>query len=165
MLLLLKTFFEIVALRKGPEAVPSSMLVLSVAIALMLFSSIAAVSLVGVREQQNYLLTFLAYGLGLAFYAAIIFLAGHANRMLAAISSIIACGSLITLMFVAEFLLLDPLLGRNVAGLVATLIIFWSVPVEGHIMARAIDRHWFVGIGIAMLAFILQYGLQAAGSA
>ena len=27
----------------------------------------------------------------------------------------------------------------------------WSVPVEGHIIARAIDRHWYLGIAIAVL--------------
>ena len=51
------------------------------------------------------------------------------------------------------------------AGLIATLIIFWSVPVEGHIMARAIGQHWFIGIGIAVIAFMLQYGIQSAARA
>jgi len=31
------------------------------------------------------------------------------------------------------------------------------VPVEGHIIARAIDRHWYVGIVIAVGVFIFQY--------
>ncbi len=162
MLLLLKTFAEIIALRKGPDAVPASWIVFSVALALMMLSSFAAVAFVGVREGHDYSLAFLAYAAGIAFYAGIVLLFGHGGRMLQALSSIIACGSLITLAFVAEFALLSPLLGRGGAGLIATLIIFWSVPVEGHIMARAIDQHWFIGIVIAMIAFIMQYGLQSA---
>ncbi|MGB5244975.1 MAG: hypothetical protein WBM54_01440 [Woeseia sp.] len=162
LLLLFKTFVDILALRKGPQHVPPSGVVLLIAIAMLLFSSYAAATLVGVREGHSYALAFLAYLLGIAFYAAIIFVSGHAARMMSAISSIIACGALITLSFVAAFVLLGPLLGPNVAGLIATLIIFWSVPVEGHIMAVTINQHWFVGIGIAMIAFVLQYGLQTA---
>jgi hypothetical protein len=82
--------------------------------------------------------------------------------MLQALSAIIACGSIITMAFVAEYMLVSPLLGEQVAGTVATLIIFWSVPVEGHIIARAIRQHWFVGIVISMVAFILQIGFQSA---
>lgn len=165
MLLLLKTFIDVLALRKGPESVPSSLLVLAIALSMMVISSFAAATLIDVSAERNYLATFGAYGLGIAFYGAVIYLTGHAARMLAAISTIIACGSLITLLFVAEFVLLGPLLGRDVAGLIATLIIFWSVPVEGHIMARAIGQHWFVGIGIAVIAFMLQYGIQSAARA
>ncbi|NNE61241.1 MAG: hypothetical protein HKN35_10120 [Woeseia sp.] len=135
---------------------------LLISVAMFLLSSFAAITLIAVSEDTNYFLTLLSYVLGLAFYAAIIFVSGHAGRMLSAISSIIACGAMITLLFVIEFSLFEPLLGRDIAGLFATLIIFWSVPVEGHIIAAAISQHWFVGIVIAMIAFILQYGLQSA---
>jgi hypothetical protein len=37
-----------------------------------------------------------------------------------------------------------------------TLILLWSIPVEGHIIARAIDRHWYVGIGAALAVFVFQ---------
>jgi hypothetical protein len=64
------------------------------------------------------------------------------------------------LLFVAEYVLLRPFLGARIAGIIATLIIFWSVPVEGHIISRAIGQHWFVGIAIAIAAFVLQIGIQ-----
>ena len=161
MLLLLKTFIDIIALRRGPEAIPSSWLVLLVALLLMIGSSYAAITLIDVPGERDHFVTWSAYGLGIGFYAAVIYLSGKPSRLLPAISSIIACGSLITLLFVAEFVLVAPLLGREFAGLIATLIVFWSVPVEGHIVARAIDQHWFVGIVIAIVAFTLQYGLQS----
>lgn len=165
MLLLLKTFIEVLALRKGPESIPSSSLVLGFALVMMLVSSYAAATLIEISAERDYLATYGAYGLGIAFYGAVIYLSGHASRLLAAISTIIACGSLITLLFVAEFVLLGPLLGRDVAGLIATLIIFWSVPVEGHIMARAMGQPWIVGIVTAVIAFMLQYGIQSAARA
>jgi hypothetical protein len=61
--------------------------------------------------------------------------------------------------------LFRPFLGAGAAGVVAALIILWSVPVEGHIISRAIQQHWFVGIAIAVAAFILQLGFQSVLSA
>jgi hypothetical protein len=49
-----------------------------------------------------------------------------------------------------------------VTGLVANLILLWSVPVEGHIIARAISRHWYIGVLIAIAVFVLQYILYNA---
>jgi len=75
------------------------------------------------------------------------------------ISAILGCGALISLAFVAEFVLFTPFLGQSISALVAQLILLWSVPVEGHIIARAIDRHWYVGILIAISVFALQFVL------
>jgi len=161
LLILLRTFIDIIALRKGPDSVPKSWLVFALSLLLMVVSTYAAVMLVGVEEGRNLPMTFFSYALGVFFYAAVILLSGHAERMLQAISCIIACGSIITVFFVAAFTLLGPVFGREFAAVVATLIVFWSVPVEGHIMARAIGQHWYVGIGIAIAAFVLQLGLQS----
>ncbi len=162
MLLLLKTFLDVIALRKGPDSIPGSWLVFMVALFLMAVSSYVAVALIDNEEPRNHALTFFAYALGLLFYAAVIYVSGKAGRVLQAITTIIACGSIITVFFVGAFAVLSPVVGQKFAALVATLIIFWSVPVEGHIMARTLDQSWFVGIVIAIAAFVLQFGLQSA---
>lgn len=162
MLLLLKTFLDVIALRKGPDSIPGSWLVFVVALVLMTVSSYVAVALIDSEEQRNYGLTFFAYAMGLLFYAAVIYVSGKAGRVLQAVTTIIACGSIITVFFVGAFAVLSPVFGQKFAALVATLIIFWSVPVEGHIMARTLDQSWFVGIVIAIAAFVLQFGLQSA---
>jgi hypothetical protein len=63
------------------------------------------------------------------------------------------------------FLVSDTALGyvaqEPTVQLVGTLILLWSVPVEGHIIARAIDRPWFVGIIMAIAVFIIQLYLYA----
>lgn len=162
LLLLLRTFVDIIALRKGPDSVPASSLVLAITLVMMGVSSYAATVLIDAGEaERDYAMTFLAYGLGILFYAAIILISGRAGRMLQSITSIIGCGAVITVFFVAGFVVCEPLIGRDGAAVVATLILLWSVPVEGHIIARAIDQHWFVGIAIAMTAFVLQYVLQS----
>lgn len=81
---------------------------------------------------------------------------GFAHRLLPTVSSLMACGSILTICMVATFVLLSPLIGSQGAAVVAWLILIWSVPVKGHIIARAIERHWYVGIAIALAIFIVQ---------
>jgi hypothetical protein len=162
LLLLLRTFLDIIALKKGPEHLPRSWLLLSLAVSLMAIASFSAMVLIEPLTEQDYELTLLTNGLGAGFYAGVLLVAGRSRRILQTLTSVIGCGAILTLLFAAEFVLFQPLLGAGVAGIVAALIIFWSVPVEGHIISRAIDRHWFVGIAIAIAAFILQYGFQSA---
>ena len=73
------------------------------------------------------------------------------------ISSIMACGSILTILMVIAAVIIAPIFGGAVAGIVVWLILFWSVPVKGHIIARAIERHWYIGIAIALTIFIMQY--------
>jgi len=129
----------------------------------MLFvSSYCAATLIEGMRSQNQFMTFFGYTLGLIFYGSVLFITGYAGRMLQTISAIVACGALITLLYVVEYLLFKAIFGVEIASLVGILIIFWSVPVEGHIIARAIQQHRFVGITIAMVALILQLGFQSA---
>jgi hypothetical protein len=44
-------------------------------------------------------------------------------------------------------------------------MLLWSVPVEGHIIARAMGRHWYIGILIAITVFVLQFVIYSAMSA
>ncbi len=148
-------------LRKSPEQVPDSWLVFLFALVLMQFSSFVAATLINLGEDHSHLLTLMTNLLGMGIYAAILFVTGFFHRFVPVVSAIIACGSILTLLFVAAYVLLNPFLGGNIAVIVATLIIIWSVPVEGHIIARGIDQHWYIGIAIAMIVFIVQYAFQS----
>ncbi len=148
-------------LRKSPEQVPDSWLVFLFALVLMQFSSFVAATLINLGEDHSHLLTLMTNLLGMGIYAAILFVTGFFHRFVPVVSAIIACGSILTLLFVAAYVLLNPFLGGNIAVIVATLIIIWSVPVEVHIIARGIDQHWYIGIVIAMIVFIVQYAFQS----
>jgi CBS domain containing-hemolysin-like protein len=130
------------------------------ALGLMILASFSAMVLIDPDGTQDHGAIFLSGLLGLAFYSMVLVATGHFDRFLQTISAIIACSSILTLLFVAEYVLLRPCLGARIAGIIANLIIFWSVPVEGHIISRAIGQHWFVGIAIAIAAFVLQIGIQ-----
>jgi len=149
-------------LRKGPEHVPDSWLVFLFALLLMQFASFVAATFINLGDDYSHLLTFITNLLGLGIYAAILFVTGFFKRFVPIVSSILACGSILTLLFVAAYVMLNPFLGGEIAVIIATLIIIWSVPVEGHIIARGIEQHWYIGIVIAMIVFILQYAFQSA---
>jgi hypothetical protein len=149
-------------LRKGPAQVPDSWLVFLFALGLMQFASFVAATLINLGENYSHLLTLITNLLGMAIYSAVLFLTGNLRRFVPIMSAVIACGSILTLLFVAAYVLLNPFLGADFAVVVATLIIIWSIPVEGHIIARGIEQHWYIGIVIAMTVFITQYAFQSA---
>jgi hypothetical protein len=71
-------------------------------------------------------------------------------------SAIIGCGALLMSVFVGAYVFLQPFIGAGLMTLVAWLILLWSVSVKGHIIASAIDRHWYIGLSIAVAVFVLQ---------
>jgi len=156
---LVRTLFDIVLLRKGPDSIPRSAVLFILIVGFWLFSSLAALALIPGFDEQDFLVGLFANLVGIVCYAAVVFASGHPPRVLQTVSAILGCGALISLAFVAEFVLFTPFFGQSISALVAQLILLWSVPVEGHIIARANDRHWYIGILIAICVFILQFVL------
>jgi hypothetical protein len=99
--------------------------------------------------------------LGLVCYVFVLALSGHSSRSLQTLAALIGVGAIITFAMLAELILLTPFLGADLANLGAILVLFWSVPVKGHIIARAIERHWYLGIVIAMFIFVLQFAFSS----
>ena len=157
MLPLVRTLFEIVLLRKGPDSIPRSAVLFSMILGLWLLSALVVLALIEQFDESDFLLSLFAGLVGVLCYAAVVVISRHSSRVLQTISAVLGCGALISLAFVAEFVLFTPFLGQSITGIVAQLILLWAVPVEGHIIARAIDRHWYVGILIAISVFVLQF--------
>jgi hypothetical protein len=154
---LVRTLFEIVLLRKGPDSIPRSAVLFILTIVLWLFSALAVLALIEQFDESDFLLNLFAGLVGILCYAAVVVISGHSSRVLQTVSAVLGCGALISMAFVAEFVLFTPFLGQSITGIVAQLILLWAVPVEGHIIARAIDRHWYVGILISISVFVLQF--------
>ncbi len=156
MLPLIRRLFDIILLRKGPEDLPRSWFLLLLIVALWLFSALASLALIEPIEEADFFLGIFSAAVGVICYASLVVISGHSERLTQTVSAIVGCGALITFIFIAEYVLLLPLLGTVITGLIANLILLWSVPVEGHIIARAIDRDWYIGILIAVLVFAMQ---------
>lgn len=161
---LIKTLFEVTLLRKGPEDIPDSWILFFLIVVLWLFSGLAGVALIDTFDESEFLLGLFNGMIGILCFASLVVVSGHAERLLQTISAIVGCGALISFAVVAEYVLLMPFLGELSTSVIATLTIFWSVPVKGHIIARAINRHWYIGILIAVAVFSLQFAVAGVMS-
>lgn len=131
------------------------------AVGLWVFSSLAGLALIDRLDETDFFLGLFSGITGISCYASVVVLGGFSPRLIQTVTALIGCGAIIFLTFVAQYILFLPFVGEEVSGLAANLILLWSVPVEGHIIARAIDRHWYVGILIAISVFVLQYILYS----
>jgi len=160
-LALFETLFAIIRLKKGPDAIPYSWFLCLITMTMWLFAGLAMTAVTEELGEADFLLGTFTGVVGLACYASIIVLSGHTPRLLQTVTAILGCGAMLSLLFIAGDVLLAPILSASVANLVVTLILLWSIPVEGHIIARAIDRHWYVGIVAAMAVFVFQLFVYA----
>lgn len=161
MLALVETLFAIIRLKKGPDAIPYSWFLCLITMTMWLFAGLAMTAMTEELGEADFLLGTFTGVAGLACYASIIVLSGHTPRLLQTVTAILGCGAVLSLLFIVGNVLLAPLLGASVTDLVVTLVLLWSIPVEGHIIARAIDRHWYVGIVAAMAVFVFQLFLYS----
>lgn len=157
---LLKTLIEIIFLRKGPEAIPYSSVLAGLIVAFWLTSSVIVSLLLQEDGESGFFRGLFISIVAIAAYAAVLVMMRKSRRMLQTFSAILGCGALISLAAAAGVVIFRYVLDETSAALIALLIIFWSVPVEGHIIARAIDRHWYEGIVIAALVFVLQLYIE-----
>ena len=143
-------------LRKGPEDVPASWLVLFFAVGLLALSFFSSAVLIDDSANDSLSLSFLVTVSSYVLYWFVLLVNGFSHRLLPTVSAIMACGSIISIVAVASRVFLQPFLSTNLTLVTAQLIVLWTIPVKGHIIARAIDRHWYIGIVIAMAVFIMQ---------
>ena len=154
---LIQTLVDITFLRKGPEDIPHSALLLYLCVGLWLAGLVAMTVLVPSATASAAWISLASWVLGMMIYVSILNVMGRLGRATQTLAALAGCGAMITFAMLAILLLMTPLVGSNPANLGAILVLFWSVPVKGHIIARAIEQHWYVGIAIAMSIFIIQF--------
>ncbi len=156
---LFRTFYDIILLRKGPEDLPSSAVLLAFAGLLWCLTFALAYLAFDWLNSTRLVIAAAASLLAIGAYQFLLMITGRSARTLQTQTALIGCGSVISLVYIA-LLVLSGRFDQQVAvtlEVVAQLVSLWSVPVKGHIIGRAIDVHWYVGIGIAGSVFILQY--------
>lgn len=158
----IKTLFDIVTIRRGPDAIPHSWVLLNAATVMWFLPLVVLVAVVQGFGRSAVAVLVASWALSLACYSAVIVVAGYGNRLLQSLTAIIGCGAIIFVAQVASLIVASLLLGAAVAEIVVNLLLFWSVYVKGHIVARAISREWYVGLVIAIAVFLLQYAFSKA---
>ena len=161
MVALLQTLLDIIRLRKGPDAIPYSWILCLLSLTLWLFSGLSMMLLSEGLDDQDFLVGTFTGVVALACYASIIVAMNHTPRLLQTATAVLGCGALLTFIVVACNVFLAPFLSDSLVRIIVTLILLWSIPVEGHILSQAIDRPRLVGIIVAMTVFIFQLYLYS----
>lgn len=164
MSILLKTLFDIILIRRGPEDLPHSTVLFFIVVGLWLTAFGTAFVVFDWLGPRELAIATSASILSLLAYQLVLLLVGRVERSLQTQTALIGCGSLISILFVL-LLLIGGLFEqeiRQVFSITAELLSLWSVPVKGHIISRAADLHWYAGIAIAAIVFILQFVFNAA---
>jgi len=159
---LIRTLVAIILLRKGPEALPQASVVFVISVGMWLLAGITALVLVENYTGNTLLLGTVIGAVGFIIYALLINAAGKGERLLQALTAIIGCGAIFSFAILICEALLPYVLGTEHVQAIITLIWLWSVPVEGHIVARAIDRLWYVGFVAASTVLVVQLFLLAS---
>lgn len=160
-LTLIKTLFDILLLRRGPEAIPGAPLVLVAVTSMWVLSGIALM-----LAYEGFTAKELSVGLFTGIcawlcYAGLLAFFGHSQRLLSTLSAITGCGALAVAGFTFIFAVLQPIVGPKQAYLAGYPLLLWSIPIEGYIVARAIGRPWIFGFMIALTVFFLQVFLDS----
>ena len=161
MLPLIQTLLDIALLRKGPEHIPRSKLLLLLAIGLWLFAVLCQVALIKQIDESDFALEVFSALVGVTCYSAVIVGFGQAPRLIQTLTAILGCGALMAIVFTVAYIVLQAIGSPIMMLIVVWAIVLWSVSVKGHIIASAINRHWYLGLAIAVSVFVLQHVVHA----
>lgn len=157
MLPFIRTLFDITLLRKGPESVPRSRILLVMSLVLWAVAAYTFTSLIENAGGGDVRRELLNFALAMICYYAVLVSTGKGERTLQTLTTLIGCGALMALCFTAVLVTIGQLAGAATISMLAILYLIWSLSVEGHIIARAIDRAFYIGVLIAFGIFVFQY--------
>jgi len=168
MLALLETLLDIIRLRKGPDAVPHSTVLLAVVVALWLFVDVLGGLIVpefGGVSASGLAITLL----GLVIFALMATLNGRNARTVQMLTAMIGCGAIfgfvLTLVLAVALRYAEFPPVQLLALLSVWSVTLFSVIVDGHILSRVLERPRIHGVSAAFLVFALQYYLSSTFNA
>lgn len=155
LLALLQTFFDILLIRKGPEDLPASRFLMWLAIAASVLLSLITAAVLLPPDQVRVDVTLALATFAGVLYVSIVVVAGYGGRLTQFLIATFGTDALFTAIYLVGYLVLLAVAGQSVAQDVMGLFFYWSIVVQGHIIARTIGRHWLLGIAISIFVFIL----------
>ena len=156
--LIIKAFVDVFLLRRGPEDIPKSSLLLAMAIGASIVVNFLFYAIVESEYGTDLFLEFATELVKIVSYVGVLLLFGLVSRIMQTITAIIACNAILGLLLTAVLMVSQPFMNKELDAAFAWLVTFWLILVEGHIISRAIQLHWITGIAIAVVIFILQLG-------
>jgi hypothetical protein len=156
--LIFKAFIDVFLLRRGPDDLPKSSLLLAMAIGLAIVVNFLFYAVVESELETDLFLELATELVKIASYVIILLVFGLFSRIMQTMTAIIACNAILGLVLTVILMLSQPFQNMELDAAFAWLITFWLILVEGHIISRAVQLHRDTGIAIAVVIFILQLG-------
>ena len=157
----LRTLFDIALLRKGPEHIPRSGVLLLMAIVLWLFAILSQLAIIEQFTESDFALEIFSAFIAVTCYSMVVIGFGQGSRLTQTITAILGCGAILGLTFSITYVLAQAMGSQLVMVLMVWFIVLWSISIKGHIIASAINRHWYLGMAIAVSVFVLQHVVHA----
>ncbi len=163
MQLIFKAFVDVFLLRRGPEDIPKSSILLAMVIGASIVVNFLFYAMVESEYETDLFLEFATELVKIASYVTVLLLFGLVSRIMQTITTIIACNAILGLLLTAMMVVSQTVTNSGLdAAFLSAPIAFWLILVEGHIISRAIQLHWATGIAIAVVIFILQFVFYAS---
>ena len=161
MLELSRVLLQIMLLRRGPEHLPRSWLLLYVAFGVWMLPPLIEVMAMANRSASGLVRDVSAWALTTLMFAGLLVAVGRRERVVQTITAMIGIGAVINVSALLVQGLLGPILGLNVVGTILQLLILWAVVVKGHILARALEQPLIVGILVSVVIFVIRIYLNS----
>ncbi len=158
MQLILKAFFDVILLRKGPEDIPRSALLLALVIGLAIVVNMLFDVMIETAYETDFSLEIATEIVKITSYVIVLMMFGLMNRLMQTMTALIGCNAILGILSIGVLMLAQPLGIAELDGVLAWLVIFWLILVEGHIISRAVKLHLVTGIAMAVVIFVLQLG-------
>ncbi|HEY4645969.1 MAG TPA: hypothetical protein VIH25_06775 [Steroidobacteraceae bacterium] len=158
---LIKVFVDIALLRKGPQDLPSSALLLLVIVAIYCGFTLTFGRLLPSPEQSFALRTAVELALGLGWIWAMLAIFGRAARFLQTATAMFGTSALLTppvlglLAMVLKIGQTNPLAVPLLFALLGVLV--WYVLITAHILRSALELRLFVAIILTLLYMGCEY--------
>jgi len=133
------------------------MALLFLAIGLWLVAVLTQITLIAQIDEAHFGLEVFSALIGITCYSIVVVGFGQAPRLTQTITALLGCGSLLALTFVLAYLLLQLIGSPILMLLVVWAIVLWSIAIKGHIIATAVNLHWYFGLTFAVAIFVLQH--------
>jgi hypothetical protein len=159
--LIFKAFIDVFLLRRGPDELPKSSLLLAMAIGLSIVVNFLFYAIIESEVATDLFLEFATELVKITSYIIILVVFGLFSRILQTMTAIIACNAILGLVLTVILMMSQPFLNKEIDATFAWLVTFWLILVEGHIISRAVQLHRVTGIAIAVVIFILQLGFYS----
>jgi len=158
---LIRVFVEIALLRKGPQHLPSSVLLLAITAAVYCALTIAFVRLIPEAGQPVALRTVMELALGLGWLWALLALFGRRARFLQTVTAIYGTSALLTPLVLGPLAIAaqvgkdQPIILPLIFSMFAVFV--WYVVITANILRAALEVRMFAAVALTLLYMGCEY--------